>query len=95
MTIYRRELYDCAECINVALLLKGRFRELDEILLIVVQEMLGAWQKADGSFRARQLLVGWDDVPMHRWAQSQLFRSLSLLVRQHTRNSTHSFAKET
>ena len=38
------------------------------------------WQKRDGSFRARQLLVGWDNVPMHRWAQSQMFRSLCFLL---------------
>jgi hypothetical protein len=27
-------------------------------------------------------MVGWDNVPMHRWAQSQLFRSLCLLLKQ-------------
>jgi hypothetical protein len=28
-------------------------------------------------------MLGWDDVPMHRWAQAQLFRSLcGLLVRR-------------
>src|SRR2546430_6508967 len=25
-------------------------------------------------------LFGWDNVPMHRWAQSQLFRSLTFLL---------------
>ena len=35
------------------------------------------WQKPDGSFRSRRLLLGWDNVPMHRWAQAQLFRSLA------------------
>ena len=38
------------------------------------------WQKPDGSFRSRQLQLGWDEVPMHRWAQSQLFRSLCFLL---------------
>ncbi len=37
-------------------------------------------RQSDGSFRARQLLVGWDNVPMHRWAQSQMFRSLCFLL---------------
>jgi hypothetical protein len=23
------------------------------------------------------LMLGWDNVPMHRWAQSQMFRSLA------------------
>ncbi len=31
MTVYRRELYDYAECINVGVLLAGRFPALDEI----------------------------------------------------------------
>lgn len=74
MTVYRNELYDYAECINLAVLLRGRFAELDDILLRLVN--LDKWQKADGSFRARQLLFGWDNTPMHRWAQSQMFRSL-------------------
>jgi hypothetical protein len=80
MTVYRRELYDYAECINLAVLLHGRFPELDETLTSVVTELLVRWQKNDGSFRARQLLVGWDNVPMHRWAQSQIFRSLCQLI---------------
>jgi hypothetical protein len=80
MTVYRRELYDYAECINLAVLLKGRFAALDEILARVLP--LDGWQKPDGSFRARQLLLGWDNTPMHRWAQSQMFRSLCFLLQQ-------------
>jgi hypothetical protein len=79
MTVYRRELYDYAECINLATILCGRFPALDAILPGVVQDVLDRWRKADGSFRARQLLFGWDNVPMHRWAQAQLFRSLCFL----------------
>ncbi len=85
LTMYRRELYDYAECINLAVLLNGRFPELDRILSNVVTDVVERWQKADGSFRARQLLAGWDNVPMHRWAQSQVFRSLCLLL---SRNSS-------
>jgi hypothetical protein len=80
MTVYRHELYDYAECINLAVLLNGRFPELDRILSAVVADLLARWQRADGSFRARKLLVGWDNVPMHRWAQSQVFRSLCFLL---------------
>jgi hypothetical protein len=80
MTVYRRELYDYAECINVGVLLEGLFPLLDETLSRVVA--MDGWQKPDGSFRSRQLLVGWDDTPMHRWAQSQLFRSLCFFLRQ-------------
>ena len=85
MTVYRRELYDYAECINLALLLQGRFPALDRILSRVIS--LEGWQKPDGSFRGRQLLIGWDNTPMHRWAQAQLFRSLSYLLYQATKKS--------
>lgn len=80
LTVYRHELYDYAECINLGVLLEGRFRELDRTTEKVVEDVLWRWQKPDGSFRSRKLLLGWDDVPMHRWAQSQIFRSLSLLI---------------
>jgi hypothetical protein len=80
LTVYRHELYDYAECINLGVLLYGRFPELDRILSGVVTDLLVRWQRRDGSFRARQLLAGWDNVPMHRWAQSQVFRSLSFLL---------------
>ncbi len=80
LTVYRRELYDYAECINLAVLLNGRFPALDTIFSAVVADLLARWQKGDGSFRSRQLLVGWDNVSMHRWAQSQVFRSLCFLL---------------
>lgn len=80
MITYRRELYDYAECINLALLLHDRFPELGAILTRVVQDLTTRWQRPDGSFRSRQLLLGWDNVPMHRWAQAQLLRSLCFLL---------------
>ncbi len=92
LTVYRRELYDYAECINLGVLLYGRFPELDRTLSAVVSDLLVRWQKADGSFRARQLIVGWDNVPMHRWAQSQIFRSLCFLS---SRNQTMPSMKST
>lgn len=82
-TVYRRELYDYAECINLAVLLKGRFAALDGLLPRVVD--LRQWQKRDGSFRNRQLMLGWDNAPMHRWAQAQLFRSLCLVLNQNAK----------
>ena len=85
LTVYRRELYDFAECINLAVLLQGRFPEVDTILSNVLTELLGRWHKTDGSFRARQLLVGWDNVPMHRWAQAQIFRSLCFFLSRNLR----------
>jgi hypothetical protein len=78
LIVYRQELYDFAECINLGMLLRGRFPELDDLVLKVITEVLTEWQRSDGSFRSRRLLLGWDNTPMHRWAQSQLFRSLCL-----------------
>ncbi|HEV8046707.1 MAG TPA: hypothetical protein VGP35_03205 [Terriglobales bacterium] len=86
LTVYRRELYDYAECINLAVLLRGRFPKLDENLSVVINQILTRWQKPDGSFRSRQLHLGWDNTPMHRWASSQLFRSLCFLLYRTTQD---------
>jgi hypothetical protein len=80
LTVYRRELYDYAECINLCVLLRDSIPELNDVLHRVVDDVLTRWVKPDGSFRSRELWLQWDNVPMHRWAQSQMFRSLSLLV---------------
>lgn len=80
LTVYRRELYDYAECVNLAVLLRGRFPALDQRLSSVLSDILDSWQTRAGSFRSRRLLVGWDATPMHRWAASQLFRSLCFLL---------------
>jgi hypothetical protein len=80
LTVYKNELYDYAECINLCILLRDRFPEMGELLNRVVADVLARWVKPDGSFRARKLWLGWDNVPMHRWAQSQMFRSLSLVL---------------
>jgi hypothetical protein len=78
LTIYRNELYDYAECLNLCVLLRGRFEALDQVLKRLCH--LGEWQKPDGSFRSRRLYFGWDNTPMHRWAQAQMFRSLCFLL---------------
>lgn len=78
LIVYRQELYDFAECLNLGMLLRGRFPEFDNIVSVVLNEVMTEWQKPDGSFRSRRLLLGWDNTPMHRWAQSQMFRSLCL-----------------
>jgi hypothetical protein len=80
LTVYKRELYDWAECINVCLLLRDRFPQLESTLETVVAGILKEWIKPDGSFRSRQLHLGWDNVPMHRWGQSQTFRSLAFYL---------------
>jgi hypothetical protein len=80
LTVYRHELYDYAECLNLCLLLKNQFEPLRETQALLLEDLHRRWIKPDGSFRSRQLLLGWDNIPMHRWAQSQIFRSLCLLV---------------
>jgi len=77
LTVYRNELYDYAEALNVAGLLEGRFPGLDRAAARTVDDLLNRWVKQDGSFRSRRLMLGWDNVPMHRWAQSQMFRSMA------------------
>lgn len=85
LTVYKRELYDCAECINLCLLLRDRFPELERTLKTVVKGILKDWIKPDGSFRSRRLHLGWDNVPMHRWGQSQMFRSLAFYLCEATK----------
>ena len=82
LTVYKRELYDCAECINLCVLLRDCFPRLQTTLETVVREILNNWVKRDGSFRSRRLHLGWDNVPMHRWGQSQMFRSLAFYLRE-------------
>ena len=80
MTVYRHELYDYAESVNLCVLLRDRIPALNTVLNRVLEDLLARWVKPDGSFRSRELWLGWDNVPMHRWAQAQMFRSLSLLT---------------
>jgi hypothetical protein len=47
-----------------------------------MEGILKDWIKPDGSFRSRRLHLGWDNVPMHRWGQSQIFRSLAFYLRE-------------
>ena len=86
LTVYKRELYDCAECINLCLLLRSRFPQLETTLETVIEGLLKDWIKPDASFRSRRLHLGWDNVPMHRWGQSQMFRALALYLKE-ARNS--------
>lgn len=82
LTVYKRELYDCAECLNLCVLLRDHFPQLQVTLEAVLTGILKDWIKPDGSFRSRRLHLGWDNVPMHRWGQSQMFRSLAYYLSQ-------------
>ena len=77
LTVYKRELYEYGESINLCTLLRGRSGALQPTLDAVLTDRLGQWVKKDGSFRSRELLAGGDNVPMYRWAQAQMFGSLA------------------
>ncbi len=85
LTVYKRELYDCAECINLGLVLRKWFPGFEKMVVRVIKEVTSNWVKPDGSFRSRRLHLGWDNVPMHRWGQSQMFRSLAFYFRESTK----------
>jgi len=85
LTVYKRELYDCAECINLGLILRKGFPDLEKTVMRVINDVLVRWVKADGSFRSRRLHFGWDNVPMHRWGQSQMFRALAFYLAEATK----------
>jgi hypothetical protein len=89
LTVYRRELYDCAECLNLGFLLRGRYAQLDQVVDRTLNDVLQNWVLPTGAFRSRKLLLGWDKVPMHRWGQSEMFRSLTfgLLAGDNTRGT--------
>ena len=46
LTVYKRELYDCAECINLCLLLRDRFPQLETTLETVVTGILKGLDQA-------------------------------------------------
>ena len=58
LTVYKRELYDYAECINLGVLLWNRYPELDEKINAVIDDVRNRWVKRDGSFRSRELMLG-------------------------------------
>ncbi|KAF5407803.1 MAG: hypothetical protein Udaeo2_20700 [Candidatus Udaeobacter sp.] len=66
--------------INLCLLLRDRFPQLEPTLETVIGSSEAC--KRCGSFRSRKLHLGWDNVPMHRWGQSQMFRALAFYLRE-------------
>ena len=80
ITIYRKELYDYGEFLNISYMLYDICPLVREVIPIVLNDLFKRWARKDGSFRTRQLLIGWNNVPFHRWGYSQLFRSLCQLL---------------
>jgi hypothetical protein len=60
---------------------------LNQTLETVVTDIFNKWVRHDGSFRSRRLHFGWDNVPMHRWGQSQMFRSLAYYLAEAKRRA--------
>jgi hypothetical protein len=80
LTFHRRDLYDYAEGINLAHLIRERIPEAGSVLESLVRDLVARWQLRDGHFVTRELAIGRNAVPYHRWAQSQAFRSLARLA---------------
>jgi hypothetical protein len=77
LTLYRRDLYDYAEGINLALLLEEPEPAARTILVRLLDRLLEDWVLPDGHLVTRQLLLGRNKVPYHRWAQAQTFHALA------------------
>jgi hypothetical protein len=77
MTVYRRELYDFAECINLCLLLRDRFPQLQTVLHSVVNDVLVVGSRMGRSALAA---LGWVGQCANRRWDVQMFRSLSLFT---------------
>jgi hypothetical protein len=80
LTLHRRDLYDYAEGINLAQLARDLVPEANGVLERLTSDLVERWQLPDGHFVTRELALGRNKVPYHRWAQSQAFRSLARLV---------------
>ena len=76
ITLYTRDLYDYAEGITLALLLRDVDEDAETILRSLVRSLVRDWQLRDGHFLTRKTLTGGNTVPYHRWAQAQAFHAL-------------------
>jgi hypothetical protein len=81
ITLRYRDLYDYAEGINLALLMRDVDPDAHPILDRLVAELCADWQTADGHFVTRRYAFKRNRVPYHRWAQSQTFRALVAYLR--------------
>jgi hypothetical protein len=77
LTLYRRDLYDYAEGINLAHLLQGEISVARGVLEILVRDLIESWMLPDGHFVTRKMLLGHNIIPYHRWAQAQTFHALA------------------
>jgi hypothetical protein len=81
VSLHRRDLYDYAEGINLAVLLRDLEPDAEEVLQGLLRGLAGEMALPDGHFVTRRLLIGRNAVPYHRWAQSQVFHTLTQYCR--------------
>ncbi len=80
LNLIEGELYDYAEGINLAILLRGVDPDAERILERLVAIVCTDWLLPDGHFVTRRTRFGVNRIPYHRWAQSQVFRALSVYL---------------
>jgi hypothetical protein len=76
MTLFTRDLYDYAEGLNLALLLRDVDDDAESIADTLANALVTSWALPDGHFVTRQHRLGRNTVPYHRWAQAQTFHAL-------------------
>jgi hypothetical protein len=81
VSLHRRDLYDYAEGINLAVLLRDLESDAGRVLQGLLRGLAGEMALPDGHFVTRRLLIGRNAVPYHRWAQSQVFHALAQYCR--------------
>jgi hypothetical protein len=79
VTLHRGDLYDYAEGIRLAFLLRDVEPDASDVLRKLVHGLANRWMLHDGHFVTRRFAVGKNTVPYHRWAQSQAFHALAQL----------------
>ena len=80
ITLYTRELYDFAEGLNLALLLRHVDADADGIADAICRSLISDWVLPDGHFVTRRTRISRNTVPYHRWAQAQAFHALADFV---------------
>jgi hypothetical protein len=76
-SLHRRDLYDYAEGLHLALLLRRLDPSAEPVVARLASSLVFDWQLGDGHFVTRRHALGSNRVPYHRWAQSQAFHALT------------------
>lgn len=77
VSLYRRDLYDYAEGLNLALLMRGLDASAERVAARLASSLMTNWQLPDGHFVTRRHALGTNRVAYHRWGQSQAFYALT------------------